>query len=65
MTRECLVPKKDPLGLECDEITIKNKLLPVKYTEQEFEYDIQNQGGYEAIKIFSANYDLNIKKIKI
>jgi hypothetical protein len=55
---------KDPLNLECGEIKIKDKIMPLKYTEEEFEFDINNKGGYEAIKIFSSNYDLNIKKIK-
>jgi hypothetical protein len=62
--RHCLERKNDPLNLECDEIKIKEKILPVKYTEREFEYDIHNLGGFEAIQIFSANYDLNVKKIK-
>ncbi len=38
--------------------------MPLKYTERDFEYDIKNKGGYEAIQIFSSNYGLNIKKIE-
>ncbi len=56
--------KKDPLNLDCREIEIKNKILPLKYTEEEFEFDINNKVSYEAIKIFSSKHDLNIKKKK-
>jgi hypothetical protein len=62
--RYCLERKDDPLNLKCGEIKINNKILPLKYTEQDFEYDIKNKGGFEAIQIFSSNYDLNIKKIE-
>ncbi len=62
--RYCFERKKDPLNLKCGEIKIKNKILPLKYTERDFEYDIKNKRGYEAIQIFSSNYELNIKKIR-
>jgi hypothetical protein len=64
LSRECTEPKKDPLNLKCGEIKIKNKLFPLKYTEEEFEFDIKYGGGHEAIKNFSSNYDLKVKKIK-
>jgi hypothetical protein len=57
--------QKDTLDLKCGENKIKNKLLPLKYTEKEFEFDIKYRDGYEAIKNFSSNYYLSVKKIRL
>lgn len=62
-SRHCLEPKNDPLKHECDEIKTKENILPIKCTEREFKYGFHNLGGFEAIQTFSANYDLNVKKL--